>query len=39
MRGSLDNRGWLGRSQVWEPISKADADKLVAEANAKFGIQ
>ena len=38
MRGSLDKRGWLGRSQIWEPIEKAEVDKLIAEANAKFGI-
>ena len=34
----LDKRGWLGRSQIWEPIEKAEVDKLIAEANAKFGI-
>ena len=38
MRGSLGKRGWLGRSQIWEPIEKAEVDKLIAEANAKFGI-
>lgn len=39
MRGSLDKRGWLGRSQVWTPISKAEVDKLIAEAKKKYGIK
>lgn len=39
MRGSLDKRGWLGRSQTWESISQAEVEKLIAEANATYGIK
>ena len=39
MRGSLDKRGWLGRSQTWESISQAEVEKLIAEANATYDIK
>ena len=39
MRGSLDKRGWLGRSQTWESISQVEVEKLIAEANATYGIK
>lgn len=38
MRGSLDKRGWFGRSQVWEPVSPEEVEQLIADAAARFGI-
>lgn len=31
MRGSLDARGWMGRSQTWEPVSEQEAKRLANE--------
>lgn len=38
MRGSLDKKGVLGRSQTWQAISKDEVDAMVAEAKAKYGL-
>lgn len=38
MRGSLDKKGVLGRSQTWQSISKSEVDAMVAEAKAKYGL-